>query len=239
MLTWRISSCGFRALLAAVLLVVSASAGAEAALGAWTKVAAWHMNEGPDATRMRDSTGHGHRGTIGADVETGVPVSGANRAYSWPDGNLAVENPNRLVTVGSRGLNPLRDGFAVTLRLKTTALDQNIIQKGQAAPAATMWKIEMVNGRVFCLFKGAAGRRAIGSRGTVSDGNWHTVQCIRRFRGVTIIVDGGTPRTERGRTGRIANTYPVAIGGKSICNPPNVQCQYYVGLLDRVIVRRR
>jgi Laminin G domain len=229
------------ALLAAVLLVASASAGAESALGAWPKVAAWEMNEPPNATTMLDSSGAGRSGTIGSVVETGVPVivGGENRAYRWLAGNLDQENPARLVGVNSSALNPRTDAFAVTIRLKTSAVNQNIIQKGQASTTGGMWKIEMLNGRVFCLFKGLAGRRAIGSSQTVSDDVWHTVRCIRRARGVTIIVDGGTPRTEVGRTGRIANTWRLAIGGKSSCNPPQVQCQYYVGLLDRVIVRRR
>jgi hypothetical protein len=239
---WRVSSCGFRALLAAVLLVASASAGAESALGAWPKVAAWEMNEPPNATTMLDSSGAGRSGTIGALVETGVPVivGGANRAYRWPAGNLDLENPARLVGVNSSALNPRTDAFAVTIRLKTSAVNQNIIQKGQAGTTGGMWKIDMKdNGHIFCLFKGLAGRRAIGSSQTVSDGEWHTVRCIRRASGVTIIVDGGTPRTLAGTTGSIANTWRLAIGGKSSCNPPQVQCQYYVGLLDRVIVRRR
>jgi hypothetical protein len=228
------------ALLVAALLAANASAGVESAFGAWTKVAAWQMDEGVNATVMHDSSGNGRRGTIGSDVETGVVVSGDNRAYNWPAGNLDVVNPERLVTVDSRALNPRRDAFAVTIRLKTGAADNNnVIQKGQATTAGGMWKIDMLDGRIFCTFKGAAGRAGIGSRLTVSDDAWHTVQCVRRRTGVTITVDGGVPRTQAGRTGRIANAYPLSIGGKTTCNPPTVQCHYYVGLLDRVIVRRR
>jgi hypothetical protein len=73
----------------------------------------------------------------------------------------------------------------------------------------------------------------------VSDDEWHTVRCVRRSKGVTVIVDGGQPRRQAGRTGKIANAFDLAIGGKLTCNPPNVSCQYYVGQLDRVIVRRR
>jgi hypothetical protein len=73
----------------------------------------------------------------------------------------------------------------------------------------------------------------------VADGAWHTVRCIRRRAGVTVIVDSFLPRTQDGRTGRIANHTRLAIGGKLFCNPPNVSCQDYVGLLDRVVVRRK
>jgi hypothetical protein len=227
-------------LLVAVLLAASASAGVEPALGAWTKVAVWEMNEDAGATTMLDSSASNLSGTIGQLVEPGFPLEGVNSAYSWPAGNLDVENPERLVIVPRKALNPRRDAFAVTIRFRTAALEQHIIQKGQASTDGGMWKIDTVDGRVFCLFKGSAGRATVGSRQTqtVSDDNWHTVRCIRRSRSVTIVVDGGLPRKQAGRTGRIANDVPLTIGGKWSCNPPQVLCQYYVGLIDRAVVRR-
>lgn len=225
-------------LLVAALLAANAWAGVGSAFGAWTKVAAWEMNEGSNATTMHDSSGHGRSGMIGSSVETGVVVGVTNKAYQWPADVNVVDN-NRLVTVTSSALNPRRDPFAVTVRLKTNAVDNtNIIQKGQATTAGGMWKIDMLNGRIFCTFKGTAGRRSIGSAGTVLDNAWHTVQCVRRRTSVTIIVDGGLPRVQAGRTGKIANDFPLAIGGKLVCNATTVKCHYYVGLLDRVIVRR-
>jgi hypothetical protein len=59
-----------------------------------------------------------------------------------------------------------------------------------------------------------------------------------RSTGVTIIVDGGTPRTVAHATGNIANTKPLAIGGKAVCNGTTIQCDYFVGLLDRAVVQR-
>jgi hypothetical protein len=225
------------ALLLAVFLAASA-VGVEPAFAAWTKVADWEMNEGPNATTMHDRSGHNRDGTIGSTVETGVVVRGAT-GYRWP-ADTGVEDPQRLVTVASSALNPRRDAFAVTLRLKTSAEDQNIIQKGQAHTAGGMWKIEMVNGRVICSFKGSAGRVAVGSTVTVSNHVWHTVRCERHRRAVTISVDGRAPRRQAGRSGKIANSWALSIGGKAICNPShNVSCQYYVGLLDRVVVRRK
>jgi hypothetical protein len=251
----RASSFAFRwALLVAVLLAANACgdlanvpnsparrspAGVESAFGAWTKVAVWQMNEGPNATRMHDSSGNGRSGTIGSEVETSVTVSGET-GYRWSAVNGDVVDPERLVMVNSSALNPGRDAFAVTIRLKTSVTgNHNIIQKGQTGTAGGMWKIDMLNGRIFCTYTGAAGRVAIGSRQTVSDDVWHTVSCERRRTGVTISVDGGLPRAQAGRTGRIANPWPLAIGGKPKCNQATTMCHYYVGLLDRVIVRRR
>ena len=137
-----------------------------------------------------------------------------------------------------RSLNPGTGAFAVTIRLRTGAGDQNIIQKGQATTSGGMWKIDMVKGHVKCTFKGSRGRVGVGSRKTVSDSVWHTVRCVRRTTGVSIRVDGGTSRTTAGRTGRIANSSRLSIGGKASCDPPRVQCDYYIGLLDRVVVQR-
>jgi Laminin G domain len=223
----------------AVLVVTTGTVGVVSASAAWTKVAIWRMNEPPNADVMQDSSGHNRDGVIGNHVTTGVAVKDQNKAYEWA-ADPGVRDPEYLVYVNRRTMNPFRDAFKVTVRLKTTA-DGNILQKGQATTAGGMWKVEVANGRAFCTFKGSAGRGAVGSWKTVevANGQWHTVQCIRRRTGVTIVVDGGIPRTEPGRTGNIANDWTLTIGGKRFCNPPTVSCQYYVGLLDSVAIRRR
>jgi hypothetical protein len=224
-------------LLVAALLAASVSAAVEPAFGATTTVADWEMNEAAGATVMRDSSGSNLSGTIGSAVETGVVKAGA-KGYRWSGRNKAGLHPERLVTVQSSLLNPGTAAFAVTVRLFTGAGDQNIIQKGQARTTGGMFKIDMLQGHVICTFKGSSGRAAIGSRQTVWDHVWHTVRCERRATSVSIIVDGGTPRTKSGATGNISNNKVLAIGGKAECNPPDVQCDYYVGLLDRAFVQR-
>jgi Laminin G domain len=222
--------------LAAALVTVSAAAAVESAFGG-TTVAEWEMNERSGARRMHDSSGSGLWGAIGSAIETGIVRSGA-RGYRWSWQNKNGLHPERLVTVQGSRLNPRRAGFVFAVRLLTGAGDQNIAQKGQARTAGGMFKVDMVRGRVICTFKGSAGRVAIGSRQTLHDGVWHTVRCERRSRRVTIVVDGGSRRTKLGRTGRIANSWALSIGGKLHCDPPRVGCDYYVGLLDRAIVKR-
>jgi Laminin G domain len=231
---------GFRRclLLVTVLLATAASAGVESAYGAWTAVARWEMNEGADAPMMIDSEGS-RDGTIGDEVVTGVNEDGAT-GYRWPGPDPGVRDAERLVEVEG-GLNPGRRAYAVTVRFKTTDNNFNIIQKGQAGTMGGMWKLEMEGGRATCLFKGSAGRGAIGSAQslTLTNGEWHTIRCERLRRSVRIIVDDHAPRSQARRTGRIANGFPVVIGGKSSCNPPETSCEYYVGMLDRVVIRRK
>jgi Laminin G domain len=225
------------ALVAVVLLSAAASAGVESAYGAWTAVARWEMNEGPSANKMIDSKGS-HDGNIGNVVITGE-VDGAKTGYRWPSGT-GVKDDERLITVAG-GLNPGRRAYAVSVTFRTMDDNFNIIQKGQALTNGGMWKLEIENGRARCLFRGSAGRGGIGSTKGVSlsNGAWHTVRCERRRKSVRIIVDGDTQGSTAHRTGRIANTQPVVIGGKLQCNPPNNSCEYYVGMLDRVVIRRR
>jgi hypothetical protein len=111
-------------------------------------------------------------------------------------------------------------------------------QTGQATTAGGYFEVDMVQGRVMCLFKGPEGTRAIGSAQTVWDAQWHTIRCERRADRVMITVDGGTPRSNWGPTGRIANKTPLTIGGKIPCSPPKVGCDYYAGHLDYVRVER-
>jgi Laminin G domain len=200
-------------------------------------VADWEMNESTGATTMHDSGPSNLSGTIGSAVQTGVKVGGTT-AYRWSAQNKDGKHPERLVKVSSSLLNPGTGDFAVTLRLRTGAGDQNIIQKGQATSSGGMWKIDMVKGHIKCTFKGSQGRVGVGSRQTIWDSAWHTVRCVRHSTGVTITVDGGSSRTTAGATGTISNSSTLAIGGKASCNPPTVQCDYYVGLVDRVVVQR-
>jgi hypothetical protein len=51
---------------------------------------------------------------------------------------------------------------------------------------------------------------------------------------VTLTVDGTVEARRSGRTGRIANSWPVAIGGKTACDQVKVGCDYYVGDLDHI-----
>jgi Laminin G domain len=239
-LSMRPSFWGFRrwALVLTVLLAASAAAAAEPASARWTTSARWEMNEGVNASTMRDASAADRDGSIGDVVLTGVVTDGGDTVYEWPPGDLSVENPERLVTVPSSGLNPRRADYSVRVRFKTTEPDQNIIQKGQAT-AAAQWKLELVNGRAKCLFKGSGGRGAIGSGVSLADGNWHTVRCMR-VGGIVKIVVGGQTRSIDRNTGRIANQAQVTIGGKFNCNPANnVSCQYYVGQIDRAVIKRR
>ncbi len=222
----------------AVLMIsaLAATGSAESASAAATPVANWQMNE-PAGARTMWSSGGGPFGKVGPLIQTGVVLNGAT-GYRWTGQNLDGVRPERLVTVDNSALNPGSGGFAVTVRMFTGTGHQNIVQKGQANTAGGYFKMDMVQGRAFCTFRGPDGFRGVGSSQTLWDRTWHTVRCERHSAGVKIIVDGGTPRTNYGPSGLIANSTPLTIGGKLYCNPPTVGCDYFIGNLDWVRVER-
>jgi hypothetical protein len=220
----------------AAVLVVGAFANAGAAYAA-TTVADWEMNEPPGSTTMLDSSGSNLSGAIGSAVVTGEVQSGET-AYRWLGTNKAGYHPERLVTVTSGTLNPGTDPFAITVQVYTGAGDQNILQKGQATTVGGMYKIDMKAGIVICMYRGADGRASVRSNQTIWDKQWHTIRCERQAKGVTLTIDGGTPKTTLGPTGNIANNKVLSIGGKAYCDAVTVQCDYYVGLIGRAVVER-
>jgi hypothetical protein len=229
------SVTGLGGCLGGVLLLLGVFAGSASA--SLTMVADWEMNERSGATKMVDSSGSGISGSIGSAVQTGVLVSGA-KGYRWSGKNKAGYHPERLVTVGSSKLNPGTSRFAVIVRIYTGAGDQNIVQKGQARTSGGMYKVDMVEGKVICMYKGSEGRAAVRSNQTVWDHVWHTIRCERRASGVTLTIDGGTQKTTKGSTGKIANNKVLSIGGKAYCDGVRLQCDYYVGVMDRLRVKR-
>ena len=217
-----------------VALLVAPATAVQAA--APRPVAVWEMNEPAGARSMRDSGGGGLHGRIGADVVTGARIAGAF-GYSFPrlEPDRPPARPRHLVVVPhSTALNPGNRDFAVTVRTNTRIMFGNIIQKGQSGNRGGYFKVENPGGVIQCFFQGPEGRVAVRSPRRLNDGRWHTIRCKRTARGVSMLVDGELVARGRGRTGTIANDWPVAIAGKVDCDQIEVGCDYYAGHLDRI-----
>jgi len=221
--------------LAATMVVTTATvAGAADVVG--SPVAIWNMNESAGARTMFDSSGHGLNGSIGREVLVG---SGLYRfARLQPD--TPPPHPQHIVTVADNSmLDPGARDYAVTIRLRTRYHFGNIVQKGQATVPGGNWKFQIPNGIVQCLFRGSGGSIIVSARHAINDGAWHTVRCDRTVNRVSMTVDGVGEAYRNGRTGTIANSWPVTIGGKVDCDQVDVGCDYYAGDLDRVEIDAR
>jgi hypothetical protein len=226
---------------AAGLLVIGTAAPASAA--ATETVASWQMNEPAGATTMVDSSGNGINGAIGSAVLTGVVVDGAT-GYRWTSTqpNQPPPKPERLIQVQNSALNPGTRDFAITIRFRTTHSYGNMIQKGQSGSTTGMFKWQIPNGVISCLFRGVSPTGSMLSRSVnsgptpLNDGAWHTVRCERTATAVTMTIDGTTVRRANGPTGNITPSLPLTLGGKLNCDQVETTCDYFAGDMDYVLI---
>jgi hypothetical protein len=222
------------------ILTLIASMGLPAAQPAYAAsghaVAIWTMDEPAGARTMRDSSGNGLNGMIGQEVRAGVQGDGA-RGYGFDrlEPDTPPTHPRHLVVVPDYSdLDPGTRPFMITLRLRTKYQFGNVIQKGQATVAGGSYKIQIPSGRIQCWFRGSAGSVLVTAPRPINDGRWHTVQCMRTADGVALEIDGSTVASRYGATGKISNSWPMSIGGKTDCDQISVGCDYFAGDIDRV-----
>ncbi|WP_432824207.1 laminin G domain-containing protein [Dactylosporangium sp. CA-092794] len=204
-------------------------------------IARYDMNESGGTRTMTDTSGHGLDGTVGSEVLTGVNGAGATGyRFTRLQPDTPPTHPWHLATVPSAAdLNPGDRDYAVTVRLRTQYHFGNIVQKGQATVEGGNFKLQIPNGIVQCLFRGDRGTVIVSSRSRLNDGAWHTVRCERTGTGLALTVDGTVEARRAGRTGYIANAWPLSIGGKTACDQIDVGCDYYAGDLDYVQLEAR
>ncbi|MFT4220214.1 MAG: PKD domain-containing protein [Microbacterium sp.] len=234
-----------RAVARATVAVVIASAGAvtiamPAHAIASRTVAFYSMDEQPAQATLRDSSGNGRNGTIGADVTPGVIYEGATAqrfATHLPSDGAFPGHVDRVPH--NTDLNPDSGDFSVEIRLRTTYRFGNILQKGQGATAGGYWKVENPEGLPRCLFRGGDGASRTGYSTTpINDGQWHTIRCNRTSAFVEMWVDGVRQSRLNGQTGNISNSSEMSIGGKGSCDGQSVTCDYFVGDIDYVRVEK-
>ncbi len=202
--------------------------------------ASWQMNEAAGATVMVDSSGHGLDGTIGAQVQTHVSSAGRTGYFfsHTTNGKADPADPQRLVTVPNNALlNPGSGDYSVTIttRFSPSANYRNLMQKGQTGTPGGFFKLEVDRGGVTCLFRGSSGSGAVGT-GMINDSAWHTLTCARTAGAVTMTVDGRQTARRSVVTGTISNSMPLAIGGKPACASATVECDYFAGYVDSVVI---
>jgi hypothetical protein len=215
-----------------VLALTSVPASAEATL----PVAIWEMNEAPGTLVMTDSGPNAQHGSIGSEVLTGFTYEdGTGYDFQWLRPNTPPAHPQHPVVVpDSDHLDPGTRDYAVTLRMRTTSSFGNVFQKGQGGAPGGRYKIEAPKGIIVCAYQGSGGYVEVKSVQPVNDGAWHIVKCERTLKYVTLTIDGVVVATKKGRTGTIANTWPISVGGKTSCDQIKVTCDYFPGEIDRV-----
>lgn len=203
-------------------------------------IADWRMDEAAGATVLVDSGPNGLDGRIGTSVQAGA-AGGTPAAHRFsvvaPD--TSPLDPERLdVVAHDDRLNPGAADVALSVRLRTTSPQGNVVQKGQSSSTGGFVKIDMDDGRIACLFKGSEGAVHVRSPFSIADGAWHDVRCVRTRDEVVLSIDGLLADRRRGPSGVVANSWPLTIAGKSRCNQGSVGCDYFSGDIDRVLFER-
>jgi len=221
-------------LLLAALAVVSTALGpsARASTGELTKMPPASAST-PDAVRfsfdgarpLADVSGHGHDlspvARHGGAFDT-VPHDAGNAlefpapCHTEPCPRIALRTPTAADL--NPGVRPIRWGAAVKLAADQTTKGENVLQKGYSA-RGSQYKLQVdgLAGDPSCVL--VDDRRpeihVAKSSVSVSDGQWHTLECRRRGALLVVLVDG----TERGSTAipadlSVRNHIPLSVGGK-------------------------
>jgi Concanavalin A-like lectin/glucanases superfamily len=188
------------------------------------------MDERAGSSTMLDSSGRGNNG-ISQNVAEGQP--GVTAASDPTDLAFGFDGAASYVKVpDSSSLDPGSSDLSITASAKFTQqpganLDYDVLRKGLAATTGGDFKMEIMDtGQAFCLFKGSNGVGRIKNGPDLSDGSWHSLECVKTGTTVELTVDGTTYR-KAAAVGSIANGSALYIGAK----PGD---DYMDGLIDEV-----
>lgn len=176
------------------------------------------------STRVVDVTGNGHYGVVQVSGPGRLKIRPGHPGKSAGYPRKGCRRCGRAIIKIQRNghLNPRRHAFAfgasvrVRPRWAKDGRDPNIVQKGLYTTKGSQWKLQLVGAEPSCVFNGRAGLVNITSPDPIDDGNWHQLVCRRVGTLHTLVVDGLIKATATVRTGAIANTAPVTVGGRAV-----------------------
>ncbi len=217
-------------------LVASPVSAAPAARKAPTTVVANYQMQSDTGTTMADSVGSNDGVIAAGAAAAGLDTHAASEdgfGYQWAA--PTVVSDNRVVTVADAAeLDPGSQEFAVEVKVKTSATDGVIVQKGLSTSGG-QWRMQLSGGQASCLFKGDTVQGATKSSILVDDNQWHTIKCELTATGTTVYIDDAKDGHQLKPVTGVDNTAPLWVGGKTGCGSV-ATCDYYVGLVDYVRV---
>ncbi|WP_245674111.1 MULTISPECIES: LamG domain-containing protein [Actinoplanes] len=172
-----------------------------------------------------DGSGHGHL-LRAVTRNGGVPhlVSHGNgQALKFPAQCAGVSCPRLILQAEATadlnpGTRPLRYGAGVLLSPAETGRGENILQKGYATGGG-QYKLQVdgLSGKPSCGMSDKSGGpvHIARSRTSVSDGQWHTLECRRTGPTLAIVVDDRLEASVPVPTGlSVESDQPFTVGGK-------------------------
>ncbi len=198
----------------------------------------YQMNEAAHATVLVDSSGLSHNGTIGSEVS----VNPSTGTHSWlkPAPTTKQDN-NRLDQVPTTAGLPVPGShdFQITVKFRTDQSGNCAKFVGWGQSPKQMFKMDNCGGLVACNWIGSSATNSVETTtvGQYNDANWHVATCTKNLNQIYVTVDGVQGPVKSVTIGNVSPTLPFSIGGKASCNPPTVDCDYYTGYMDYVLVQ--
>ena len=200
---------------------------ASTAAGA-SPTAIWHMDETSGST-MKDSSGHGHNGTL-KNIKLGVAGVGGTKGYGF-NGKSSV-----IIVPDAPDLDAGTADMVVTVHVAFTEApedDYDLIRKGLTSTKGGDWKIEIVNvsGKSIarCYLKGSGGSWQKTTGPDLADGKYHTITCEKHATTVSMSIDGTVWKSTKS-LGTMGNAAPLSIGAKAEGG------DWYEGSMDEVSI---
>lgn len=218
-----------RLTIGSALVAAGLTIGVATAAVASSQVAVWNMSD--TGSKMTDSSGHGHTGSL-ANVRTGQPgYSGTGFGF--------FSHPSYVVVPNATDLNPGTSTFSFTVHVKFSSRpsssvgDYDVLRKGLSSTDGGSYKLEILRaGNAYCNFRGSSAEGSVSSGSNLANNAWHTLTCTRTSSAVKLTVDGKS-YSKSVKTGSISNTGPLYIGAKS-----SGGADQYTGYLDSASVSK-
>lgn len=194
-------------------------------------VAYWPFEEENEA-RFEDVTGNLSTRRTGGTVETASGIFGSS--------GVSFSGEGSLVEISDHGsLDPGRNGFAVSVWLKTSSSDgeAGLISKWNDG-TGTGWYLRMDSNRLVTTMRSDGNTLEVSSDNALTDGKWHHVALIYNEgvggdAGLRLFVDGSLKGQARGRIS-LDTEEPLYLGGS-----PGSPVGSFEGKLDEIRIYNR
>ncbi len=173
----------------------------------------------------QDSAGTSN-GTVNGGVTYAPGLSGQAFQFNGTSAYVAIPPSADIVGTG---------GFAISVWIKTTAANGNIIQQRDAGNFNGEYVLLLAGGKVnFWVYGNSEYDVNMTSNASVNDGNWHNIVAVREPNGTgEIFIDGKLDSTQSGPDTPVGSNVNVYIGADEPQSPASARRPNYLLRADR------
>lgn len=175
----------------------------------------WHLDENPAPKSSPNGCDGGTKETCdstntGIHGDSGGGMTGSNQVAGKVNGSYDFDGSDDIIDFGDRAETEFTGDFVVSTWIKTSSGSgfPSVIEKWTGAGTEWAWHLTLngfsANKATCAAYTNGPQNRAT-STTSVTDGNWHYIQCVRDGNDIKIYVDGVLEDTTADVTGTLAN----------------------------------